>query len=133
MESDKTFELLTKMYGEINNRFDSMEKSVIEVKQDINSVKQDMNSVKQDIKNIYTKIEVDIDDKLKSLEDGYKVNYEITAEIRVKVEENSKGIYDLNMGLSEIKDDVNYIANKTIRQDGRLNRLDKEIKNHLNI
>lgn len=126
MESDKTFELLTKMYGEINNRFDSMEKSVIEVKQDI-------NSVKQDIKNIYTKIEVDIDDKLKSLEDGYKVNYEITAEIRVKVEENSKGIYDLNMGLSEIKDDVNYIANKTIRQDGRLNRLDKEIKNHLNI
>ncbi|WP_026884727.1 hypothetical protein [Clostridium akagii] len=126
MESDKTFELLTKMYGQINNRFDSMEKSMSEVK-------HDMDSVKQDIKNIYTKIEVDIDDKLKSLVDGYKVNYEITAEIRCKVEENSKGIYDLNMGLSEIKDDVNYIANKTIIQDGRLNRLDKEIKNHLNI
>ncbi len=126
MESDKTFELLTKMYGEINSRFDSMEK-------DVSEVKQDMNSVKQDIKNIYTKIEVDIDDKLKSLGDGYKVNYEITAEIRGKVEENSKGIDDLNMGLSEIKDDVNYIANKTIRQDGRINRIDKEIKNRLNI
>lgn len=122
MENDKIFQLLTKMYGEVNSRFDLLEK-------DIKDVKQDLGSVKQNVNSMYAKIDGDIDDKLKSLGDGYKVNYDIATEIRDKVEQSSKDVDDLNMALFEIKDDVNYIANKTIRQDGRLNKMDKEIKN----
>ena len=132
MENDKIFELLNKM----NSRFDSMEKDIKDVKQDLSSVKEDVSSlkedvstVKMDVNKIYAKIDGDIYDKLKNLGDGYTVNYDISTEIRKNVNENSKNLEDLSMAVSEIRDDVNYIANKTIRQDGRLNKLDKEISN----
>jgi len=148
MENDKIFELLQKMHGEMNSRFDILEKDVKGVKQDITLMKQDLSSVhkditsmlqdlssvhkdvtstQKDVSNIYAKIDSDIDDKLRSLGDGYKVNYDITILIRDKVEENSKSIDDLSIALYGMKDDVNYIANKIIRQDGRINKIEKQI------
>ncbi len=176
MENDKIFELLSKMHGEMNTRFDLMEKDIKDVKQDLSSVKEDVGSLKEDvttlkedvtsfkedvnflkqdvitlkqdlsdvkedvnflkedmstvkidINKIYAKIDGDIYDKLKNLGDGYTANFDISTEIRKNVKENSINLDHLNMAVAEIRDDVNYIASKVIKQDGRLNRLDNEI------
>lgn len=60
---DRLFELMTKMYGEMQ-----------EMKVDIKETKVDL---KADIRKIFDKIENDIEPKLQALFDGYKQTYEL--------------------------------------------------------
>ncbi|HEX9059550.1 MAG TPA: hypothetical protein VF941_05165 [Clostridia bacterium] len=56
---DRMFELMTKMYSEIQE------------------MKADLKETKSDVKKIYSKIENDIEPKLEALFDGYKQTFEL--------------------------------------------------------
>lgn len=114
IDNDKVFQLLTKMYGDINNRFDVLDK--------------DMKEVKKNINTLYAKIDGDINNNLMALTDGYKVNYELALEIRDKTEGNTLSIDEITMSISELKDDINYIANKTIKNDSKINKITEQLK-----
>lgn len=75
---DNVFELLTKVYSEMNVRFDKMEMDIFDVKKDIFDVKNEV--VKANMK-----IENDIIPKIEVLFDGYKQNTEQLSRIEVEV------------------------------------------------
>jgi hypothetical protein len=71
---DKTFELLEKMYGEFNKRFDKVET-------DINGLKNDINELKNDV----LRIELNHGEKLKVLFDGHVQNTQQLGRIEGKI------------------------------------------------
>lgn len=82
---DKTFELLTKMYGEFTNRFDEMGK-------DIKSLKNDVIS-----------IENKLDANSKALLDGYNQTYEKLMEVDKKVDRLSEKVEKQEVEIKVIK------------------------------
>lgn len=112
---------MSKMYNEMQQGFGSLHKEMNEVKEDIKEVKKDIN-------NLYMKIDGEITNKLKALEDGYKQNYESTIDLKEKVEHITDSIIDMNLTITDMKEDINYIAGKTIRQDTKINRLSEAIR-----
>lgn len=121
MEDDRLFDFMSKMYSEMKQGFANVDKR-------LENMELGMGSVKKDINKIYSIIEGDICDKLNALSDGYKQNYELTVEIRDKVEVNTADISEINMVLSDMKEDINYIAGKTIKHDSRINKLSEQLK-----
>lgn len=99
-----------------------------EMKQDMTEMKQDMNEMKQDIKTLYVKIDGDISNHIKALQDGYKQNYEMITEIREMVSKNTEDINDINLSISGMKEDINFIASKTIRNDIKIDRINEKLK-----
>lgn len=95
------FELMTKMYGEIqemkgefNNRFDKVEKEVTQTN---------------------VTIENDIKPKIEALFDGYKQNTESINQVSDKVD--------------EIQRDINSLTIKTLRNENNIIDITKIIKN----
>lgn len=72
---DKTFELLTKMYGEFSNRFDGVENRLKKVESLIE------NDVKRDISALY---------------DGYKQTYEEVVDVKKTMNEISSKVDKLS-------------------------------------
>ncbi|WP_163192553.1 DUF342 domain-containing protein [Clostridium thermarum] len=119
MDNDKLFDFMSKMYNEMQQGFKNMQNDITEVKSEINDMKEDIKEVKKEINNIYMKIDGDINNRLKALEDGYKVNYELTVVLRDRVEQITDSINDMNLTITDMKEDINYIAGKTIRQQNK--------------
>lgn len=69
---DRTFALLEKMYSDFSKKFEKIESEISEVK--------------SDIKKIGVKIDGPITEKIKSLEDGYKVTYEKLVDVEKKLD-----------------------------------------------
>lgn len=82
---DNVFELLTKVYSEMNGRFDKMEKDIFDVKKDI-------FDIKNEVVKTSTKIENDIIPKIEVLFDGYKQNTEQLSRIEVEVTKHEEVI-----------------------------------------
>ena len=72
---DKTFELLTKMYGEFSDRFDDVGKDIKILKNDV-----------KDLKNDVIRIENKLDTNSKALFDGYNQTYEKLLVVEKKVD-----------------------------------------------
>lgn len=100
---DKMFELMSKMYAEMQQGF-------------------------KDIRNDIVRIEDKLDTNSKVLFDGYKQDYELTKEIKDKLDENTRSIDEINMSISEMKDDINYIAGKTLRNDNKINKIAEQLR-----
>lgn len=66
------FELITKMYAEMQNGFKKSDK----LKSDVGTLKSDVGTLKSDVKKIGAKIDGDITPKIEALLDGYKQNSE---------------------------------------------------------
>ncbi|WP_163215839.1 hypothetical protein [Clostridium thermarum] len=49
------------------------------------------------------KIDGDINNRLKALEDGYKVNYELTVDLKDRVEQITDSINDMNLTITDMK------------------------------
>lgn len=75
MAEDKTFELMTKMYSEFSNKFETLEKGQGELKDDVKGLKKDV-----------LRIETKLYDDSKALFDGYKQNYEKLLDVENKVD-----------------------------------------------
>lgn len=103
MEDDKVFDLLTKMYGEINNRFDKLENKVNKVNEDVSTLKGDVSTLKGDVSKIGIQIEGTIIPKQQALFDGYSANTEKLSE--------------LANNLDDVKFDVNNISIRTLKNE----------------
>jgi chromosome segregation ATPase len=128
LENDKLFDFMSKMYNEMQQGFSGLQKDMKEVKEDIVEVKKDIVLMKKDINSIYMKIDGDISNRLGAFEDGYKQTYEISIDLRDKVERITGNISDMNLTLTDMKEDINYIAGKAIRQDSKINKLSEALR-----
>jgi len=86
---DKTFELLTKMYGEMQSGFARLDKKIDDK----------IDSVKKDI----VKLESKMDENHKALYDGYKQCMEGINELRKEVKEIDKKVETQEIELRVIK------------------------------
>lgn len=73
---DKLFELITKMYSEMQ-----------ELKGDVSAIKTDLKETKSDVRKIYSKIENDVESKLEALFDGYGQAFELERQNSKKLHE----------------------------------------------
>lgn len=99
MENEKLFELMTKMYAEMqegfkksDKRFDKLESDVGDLKSDVGTLKSDVGdlksdvgTLKSDVKKMGAKIDGEITPKLEALFDGYKQNTEKLTRIENEV------------------------------------------------
>lgn len=103
MEDDKLFELMSKMYAEMQQGFKEMRNDIVRIEN-----KLDANS--------------------KTLFDGYEQTYELNIEMRDKIDLNTSSVDEINMSISEMKEDINYIAGKTIKNDSKINKIAEQLK-----
>ena len=96
---DKTFELLTKMYGEFTNRFDDVGKDIKGLTNDVNGLKDDAKSLKNDI----IRIENKLDTNSKALFNGYSQTYEKLLEVEKKVDGLSDKVEKQEIEIKVIK------------------------------
>lgn len=85
-------------------------------------------TLKIDISKIAAKIDGDLITTQQGLLDGYKQNYEAITDIKTAVDYMKQDTECLKDSISEIKDDINYIAGKTIKNDSKINKLAQELK-----
>jgi uncharacterized protein YaaN involved in tellurite resistance len=78
---DKTFELLTKMYGELTSRFDKVEVDMQGIKNQVGS-----------IGNKVTTMEFELKKDVSTLYDGYKQTYEKLDAVEQKLDELSEKV-----------------------------------------
>lgn len=99
MESDKTFELITKMYAEMTSKMDKMysemqgmNERLGNVETDTNTLKSDLNILKSNVKKIGVKIDGDVTPKIEALFDDYKQNSEQLNRIEQEVSKHEEVI-----------------------------------------
>lgn len=95
MEDDKTFELMTKMYAEMQEGFKGVKNDISGMKGNISNMKDDISNMKDDIndlKKTVINIEQDHGKKLEALFDGYKQNSEQLTRIEDEVSKHEEVI-----------------------------------------
>lgn len=138
MEDDKVFDLLTKMYSDINTRFDKVENKIDAVQQevsyvkqeltivkdDLSGVKQELTSVKQDVNGVKQELTIVKEDVSNLKEDISKIGAKLDGEIIPKQQALFDGYVSNTEKLSEIQDsaenlriDVNNISIKTLKTE----------------
>ena len=70
MENEKVFELMTKMYSEMQEGFKDVKNDITDIKSELSNVKSELSNVKRTVINI----EQDHGQKLEALFDGYTQN-----------------------------------------------------------
>lgn len=104
MEDDKVFDLLTKMYGDINNKFDKINNR-------FDKMDNRFDNLETEVKKIGAKIDGEIIPKQQALFDGYAANTEKLSE--------------LTEGLEDLKIDVNNISIKTLKSENNIIEIKK--------
>lgn len=98
---DKLFELMTKMYSDINSKMDAMDKKleVMDEKLLVMDKKLDNKADKQDIVHIENKLDSDS----KALYDGYKQTYEKLTAVEKKVNDIAVEVEKQDVEITVIK------------------------------
>lgn len=109
---------------EENKMFDLLEKIYIEVKMNNKRI----DTVESEVKKLGAKIDGEVTFKQDATPDGYKQSYEILNNVKIVISKNTDSIDEINMSISEMKEDINFIAGKTIRNDSKLEKLNKQLK-----
>lgn len=109
----------------MDNEIKSM---LVQILENQTEMKQGMAEMKKDINGLYAKIDGDISNHIKALQDGYKQNYEMITDIKEMVMKNTEDISDINISLSGMKEDINFIASKTIRNDIKIDKINEKLK-----
>ncbi len=86
---NKTFELLEKMYSDIQSRFDIMGNEIKEVR--------------KEMQNGFVRLENKMDENHKALYDGYKQNSEAITEIREDIKELKSRVENQEIELRVIR------------------------------
>ena len=86
---NKTFELLEKMYSDIQSRFDMMGNEIKEVR--------------KEMQNGFVRLENKMDENHKALYDGYKQNSEAITEIREDIKELKSKVENQEIELRVIR------------------------------
>ena len=132
---DKLFEFMTKMYSEMQTGFKSVNTRLDKVDIRFDNVEGEISGIKSDLQKIGTKIDGELIPKQQALFDGYKQNTETLNELKMNIEQVDKktdilkdSVIEINSSISEMKEDINFIAGKTIRNDSKLEKLNNQLK-----
>lgn len=117
MDNEKLFELMEKMYGE-------MQKGFKEVREE---VRKNSGDIRKNTEAIVA-LEDELSQTKKTLYDGYRQNAEMISEIKDIVTKNTEDIQDLSIAFSGMKEDINFIASKTIRNDSKIDKINEKLK-----
>jgi peptidoglycan hydrolase CwlO-like protein len=117
---DKTFELMEKMYSEINKRFDSMQGDIQGIKGDIRQVKKEVRHVRNQV----TRLEYEHGKKIDALFDGYKQLYEKLEEHDKRFDEHDKRFDDHDKRLDRIEAKLDKLSHKVSSHDAKLEVLE---------
>ncbi len=93
---DKTFELLTKMYGEFSKRFDGVEKDIKDLKSDVKGIDNRLSRVELVLEN-------EIKKDVAILYDGYQRTYEKLTAVEQKVDKLSEKVERQEVEIKVIK------------------------------
>ncbi len=104
MENDKTFELLTKMYSEMNGKFDAINNR-------FDNLENRFDNLENEVKKIGAKIDGEVIPKQQALFDGYVANTEKLCQLTETVE--------------EMKVDINNISIKTLKSENNIIEMKK--------
>lgn len=86
MENEKLFELMTKMYSEMQDGFKDVDKRFENIDKRFNSIETELNDVKRTV----IKIEQDHGQKLEALFDGYTQNSQQLKRIEKEVTQHEE-------------------------------------------
>ncbi len=90
---EKIFELMTKMYSEMQQGFEDVNNKIEKVDRELQGTKNEVKDVKnevKDVKNTVTRIEHDHGQKLGVLFDGYKQNSDKLDRIETEVSKHEE-------------------------------------------
>ncbi len=114
---EKIYDLLAKLYSDMNNQFSEVKQDINEIKQDVTDLKQDVTGLKQDvtglkqdISKIGAKLDGEISDKLKIMADEQSVMRKDIVEIKGQIHIN-------NVKIDDLTDAVNLLHSKTEKHD----------------
>lgn len=99
-----------------------------ELKKMLVHLMEGQEALKLDISIIGAKIDGELIPTQQALLDGYKQNYEVIEDIKITVHQIEQDTEYLKDSFSEMKEDINYIAGKTIKNDSKINKLTQELK-----
>lgn len=88
MDNEKIFELMTKMYAEMQEGFNKVNKKIDGLENEVSNLKSETSV----IKNTVLKIENEHGKKLEALFDGYKQNSEQLSDIKNEVAKHEEVI-----------------------------------------
>ena len=120
-EKDKLFEFMTKIHSELQSGF-----KIVNARFD--NIEDEISSIKQELKKIGAKIDGDLIPNQKALFDGHTQNTEILFRDEEDIDLLKNNVSDINGSLSEMKEDINFIAGKAIRNDSKLEKLNNHLK-----
>lgn len=96
---DKTFELIEKMYAEMqqgfkqtNERFDNIENRLGNVEDKLGNVENRLNGVEGEVRKLGVKVDGEVTPKIEALLDGYKQNSEQLTRIDQEVSKHEEVI-----------------------------------------
>ncbi len=98
MMDDRVFDLLEKMYTDLNSKIDGMSKEIQEMKDNM-VTKDDLDKTNQSIARLENKM----DTNHKALYDGYKQTYEKLTTLENKVDEIDKKVERQDVEIRVIK------------------------------
>lgn len=92
MENEKLFELMTKMYSEMQEGFKKSDKRFDNLEGRFDNLEGRFDNLESDVKKIGAKIDGEITPKLEALFDGYKQNTEKLTRIENEVSRHEEVI-----------------------------------------
>lgn len=122
MDNEKIFELMTKMYSEMQNGFKEVKTDIKGLKEDVTVLKEDMSTLKEDItilRKDVTKMGIIIDEEIKPkievLFDGYKQNSEQIFEMRTDMRKVKDRLDTLTLQNLDVKEEVKELRFQAIQ------------------
>lgn len=91
MENEKIFELMTKMYSEMQHGFKSVREEMNDIKGDVSTLKEDVSELKNKVRKIDIKLE-EVDKKIDLSIEGHKTNTEQPGRIEKEVAKHEEFI-----------------------------------------
>lgn len=113
MENDQTFELLTKMYAEMNGKFDHINNRFDNLEGRFDNLEGRFDGLESEVKKIGAKIDGEIIPKQQALFDGYIANTERLCQLTESIE--------------DMKIDINNISIRTLKNENSIDEIKKTI------
>ena len=117
-DNDQMFELLTKMYSEVqgmksdmNERFDNLENRFDNLENRFDNLEGRVDNLDSVVRKTNMTIENEIKPKIDALFDGYK--------------QNTEAIYDLTNKVDDLQADVNNLTIRTLKNENSIIHLSK--------
>ncbi|GEQ15662.1 hypothetical protein [Clostridium butyricum] len=115
-KSNEMFELMTKMYSEMQDGFSSVNQRLDKVESRLDTVENKLNSVETEVTKTNITIENDIKPKIEALFDGYK--------------QNTEAINLLSDKIDDLQADINNLTIRTLKNENNIINFSKVIKSN---